>query len=109
MQLNMYILELKDYIIDTNQRHFGSIEQNRNSKMTMIMRSDVSPSTAYAFIKSADSLVMPIYNPKNGDDCYMFLDITKKQARDLVKNGNCPTIHIENHETRLHFSMYADE
>ena len=77
--------------------------------MTMIMRSDVSPATAYAFIKSADSLIMPIYNPNMGDDCYMFLDITKKQARDLVKNGNLPTIHIDNTETRLHFSMYAQD
>ena len=73
------------------------------------MRSDVSPATAYAFIKSADSLIMPKYNPNMGDDCYMFLDITKKQARDLVKNGNLPTIHIDNHETRLHFSMYAQD
>ena len=33
MKLNMYIMELKDYIIGTHQRHFGSIEQNRNSIM----------------------------------------------------------------------------
>jgi hypothetical protein len=76
---------------------------------TMIMRKDVSPSTAYAFMKSADSLVMPIYNPNMGDESYMFLDITKKQARDLIKNGNLPTIHIDNHETRLHFSMFAQD